>query len=79
MGSQVGFVCKGSCTFSAGKGFLSSVCSEMTLKQPGSGERLSTIWTLAGESVGPDVHLKGRVAVVLFITILAGGLLLDLV
>ena len=51
----------------------------MAFKQPGSGERLSTIWTLAGESVGSDVHLESGVTVVLFITILAGGLLLDLV
>ena len=29
--------------------------------------------------MGSDVHLEGRVAVVLFITILAGCLLLDLV
>ena len=53
--------------------------SEMTLQQPGAREGLSTVWTFARKGVGSDVHLEGRVAVVLFITILAGCLLLDLV
>ena len=79
MGSQVGFVCKGSSTFSAGEGFFSSMGPEMTLQQPWSRERLSTIRAFARESVRSDVHLESRIAVVLFITILAGGLLLDLV
>ena len=52
---------------------------EMTLQQPGAREGLATVWTFARKGVGSDVHLEGRVAVVLFITILAGCLLLDLV
>ena len=79
MSPQVGLVSEGAGTFSAGEGFLSCVSAEMSLEQPGPGERLAAVLTLAGQSVGPDVHLQGAGGVVTFATILASGLALDLI
>ena len=79
MGSQVGLVSKGPGTFLAAEGFLSSVCSEVTLEQPWPGETFATHIALAGQSVGLDVHLESRVAVVGLATIFTSGLALDLI
>lgn len=58
MGSQVGAISEGSVTQRARERLLSCVCSDVSLQQPGSGERLSTQNTLAGQCVRPDVHLE---------------------
>ena len=79
MGSQVGFVSKGSGTFLAAEGLLSCVCPEVTLEQPGPGESFAADVTLAGQSVGLDVHLESAVAVVGLTTIFTSGLALDLI
>ena len=57
MSPQVGLVSEGAGTLSAGEGFLPGVSAEMSLEQPGPGERLAAVLTLAGQSVGSDVHL----------------------
>ena len=58
MGPQVGLVRKGSGTVGAGKRLLPGVGPHVALQQPGPGKGLSTLRTLAGQSVGSDMHLK---------------------
>ena len=58
MGPQVGLVCKGPGTVCAGKGLLTRVRPHVSLQQPRPGKGLATLWTLAGQGVGPDVHLQ---------------------
>ena len=79
MGPQIGLVCKAPGTEGAGEGLLPCVGSHMSLEQPGPGETLATDVTLAGEGVGPDVHLQGREGSVTFVAVLAAEVLLDLV
>ena len=79
MSPQVGLVSEGAGALSAGERFLPGVGAEMSLEQPGPGERLAAVLTLAGQSVGPDVHLQGAGGVVALAAILASGLALDLI
>ena len=79
MSPQVGLVSEGAGTFSAGEGFLSCVSAEMSLQQPGPGERLAAVLALAGQSVGPDVHLEGALGVVSFVAVFTSDVTLYLV
>ena len=79
MSPQVGLVSEGAGTLSAGEGFLPGVSAEMSLEQPGPGERLAAVLALTGQSVGPDVHLEGAGGVVALATIFTSGLSLDLI
>ena len=58
MSPQVRLVSEGAGTFSAGERLLSSVGPEVALQQPGSGEGLAAMFTLAREGVSPYVHFK---------------------
>ena len=79
MSPQVGLVSEGAGTFSAGKRFLSGVSAEMSLQQPGSGEGLPAVLALAGQSVGPDVHLEGALGVVSLVAVFTSDVTLYLV
>ena len=79
MSPQVGLVSEGAGTLSAGEGFLSSVSAEMSLEQPGPGERLAAVLALAGQSVGPDVHLEGALGVVSLVAVFTSDVTLYLV
>ena len=79
VGAQVGLVSKGAATLGAGEGLLSGVSPQVTLKQPRPGEGLAALLALAGQRVGPDVHLQGAGGVVALAAILASGLALDLI
>lgn len=48
---------------------LTCVCSYVSLKQPGSGERLSTEFAHTGQGVRPDVHFESSQADVLLLTV----------
>ena len=79
MSPQVGLVSEGAGTLSAGEGFLSCVSTEMSLEQPGPGERLAAVLALAGQSVGPDVHLEGALGVVSLVAVFTSDVTLYLV
>ena len=79
MSPQVGLVSEGAGTLSAGEGFLSCVSAEMSLQQPGPGERLAAVLTLAGQSVGSDVHLEGALGVVSLVAVFTSDVTLYLV
>lgn len=79
MSPQVGLVSEGAGTLSAGEGFLPGVSAEMSLEQPGPGERLAAVLTLAGQSVGPDVHLEGALGVVGLVAVFTSDVTLYLV
>ena len=79
MGPQVALVSKGLVTKIASEWLLSGVSPDVTLEQPGPGEGLAALLALAGQRVGPDVHLEGAGGVVTFAAILASGLALDLI
>ena len=64
---------------SAYEGLLPGVGPQVSLEQPRPGEGLAALLALAGQRVGPDVHLQGAGGVVTFATILASGLALDLI
>ena len=72
VGPQVALVSKGAGTVCAGERFLPCVCSHVSLQQPGSGEGLATVWTLAGQGVCPYMHLQGREGIVGLVAELAG-------
>jgi hypothetical protein len=59
MGTEIGPIRKSSITVLTGKGFLSSMRSDVSLEEPGAGEGLSTERALTGERMGSDVHLEG--------------------
>lgn len=48
---------------------LTCVCSYMSLKQPGSGERFATEFTHTGQCVRPDVHLESSQADILLLAV----------
>ena len=79
MGPQVGLVCKGPGTVGAGKGLLPGVGPHVALQQPGPGKGLSTLRTLAGQSVGSDMHLECRLGVVGLEAVRARKVLLNLI
>ena len=72
MSPQVGLVSEGAGALSAGERFLPGVGAEMSLEQPGPGEGLPAVLALAGQSVGPDVHLEGRQRRVTLVAVVAG-------
>lgn len=55
---------------------LTCVCSDMSLKQPGSRECLATEFTHTGQCVCSDVHLECSQADVLLLTVLAAEVLI---
>ena len=79
MSPQVGLVSEGAGALSAGERFLPGVGAEMSLEQPGPGERLAAVLTLAGQSVGPDVHLEGALGVVGLVAVFTSDVTLYLV
>ena len=79
MGPQVGLVCEGPGTMGAGKGLLPGVGSHVALQQPRPGKGLSTLRTLAGQSVGSDMHLECRLGVVGLEAVRARKVLLNLI
>ena len=79
VGPEVGLVSEGAGTLSAGEGFLSGVSAEMSLEEPGPGERLAAVLALTGQSVGPDVHLEGALGVVSFVAVFTSDVTLYLV
>ena len=79
VGSEVGLVSEGALALGTGEGFLPRVRPEVTLEQPGPGEGLAALLALAGQGVGPDVHLEGAGGVVALATIFTSGLSLDLI
>ena len=79
VGAQVGLVGEGAATLGAGEGLLPGVGPQVTLEQPRPGEGLAALLALAGQRVGPDVHLKGAGGVVALAAILTSGLALDLI
>ena len=79
VGAEVGLVSKGALALGTGEGFLPRVRPEVTLEQPGPGEGLAALLALAGQGVGPDVHLEGAGGVVALATIFTSGLSLDLI
>ena len=76
---QVGLVSEGAGTFSAGEWFLSRVSAEMSLEEPGPREGLAAVLALAGQSVGPDVHLEGALGVVSLVAVFTSDVTLYLV
>ena len=79
MSPQVGLVSEGAGALSAGERFLPGVGAEMSLEQPGPGERLAAVLTLAGQSVGPDMHLEGALGVVGLVAVFTSDVTLYLV
>ena len=79
VGPQVGFVCKVPGAVVAGEGFLPGVGPHVTLEQPRTGEGLAALRALAGQGVGPDVHLQRGLGGVVLAAVLTRELLLDLV
>ena len=79
VGAEVGLVSEGALALGTGEGFLPRVRPEVTLEQPGPGEGLAALLALAGQGVGPDVHLEGAGGVVALATIFTSGLSLDLI
>jgi len=69
---EVAAVCETAVAGVAMEGFFACVSPHMALKEPGSGECLSTHLTLAGQRVSPDVHLEGAVGGVGLVAALTG-------
>ena len=68
---QIALVGKALSTLSAAEWFLSSVSPDVTLEEPGPGERFPTERTLAACSVSPHVHTQGGWAAVLLAAVRA--------
>ena len=79
MSPQVGLVSEGAGALSAGERFLPGVSPEMSLEQPGPREGLPAVLALAGQSVGPDVHLEGALGVVGLVAVFTSDVTLYLV
>lgn len=57
--AQIGLVRKGFAADIALKRLLAGVCPDVTLQQPGAGETLATVLTLAALVVSAHVHREG--------------------
>lgn len=68
---QVRPVCKSSVAVRARERLLPCVSSNVSLKQPGSGESLATDLADTRQGVGPNVHLKGTQAHIFLVTVFA--------
>ena len=79
VGPQVGLVRKAPGAVSAREGLLTRVGPYVALEQPRPGEALAADVALAGQGVGPDVHLEGGEGRVALVAVLAAEVLLDLV
>ena len=68
---QVTFIREGFVTEMAAEGFLPGVSPDVSLEEPGPGERFPTERTLAARSVSPHVHAEGGRAAVLLAAVRA--------